>query len=98
MPVYSSADREVVAPVEIRRQVPLWEPPPGTPQGTYQGLVEVVINERGRVESATIRKSVAPAYDVALLAATEEWRFQPATREGLPVKYRRAYEVIVHSR
>jgi TonB family protein len=97
-PVYSNAYRDVVAPVEIRRQVPLWEPPPGTPQGTYQGLIEVVINEQGRVESAAMRKSVAPTYDAALLASTAEWRFQPAVRDGVPVKFRRSYEVIVHSR
>ena len=37
-------------------------------------------------------------YDALLLAATANWRFQPATRSGVPVKYRKLYEVIVHSR
>jgi TonB family protein len=97
-PVYSILHRDVVAPVEISRQVPNWDPPRGFPQGLYQGLVEVVINEDGRVESAVIRKSVSEAYDALLLAATTNWRFQPATRNGEPVRYRKLFEVIVHSR
>lgn len=96
--VYSFVDRDVVLPVEISRPVPTWQPPKGTPAGLYQGLVEVVVNEQGRVETAMIRKSVSPEYDAALLLATDQWRFQAATRNGIPVKYRRSYEVIVHSR
>lgn len=97
-PVYSIVHRDVVAPVEISRQVPNWDPPRGFPQGLYQGLVEVVVSEDGRVESAVVRKSVSDAYDAVLLAATATWRFQPATRNGVAVKYRKLFEVIVHSR
>jgi TonB family protein len=97
-PVYSVLNRDVIAPVEISRPVPKWEAPRGTPKGLYQGLVEVVINEKGRIDSAVIRKSVSPSYDADLVHATGEWRFQPATKEGVPVKYRRFYEVILHSR
>lgn len=97
-PVYSILDRNVVAPVEVSRPQPILDAPRGTPPGLYQGLVEVVIDEAGRVESATIRRSISAAFDAELLASTEKWRFQPATRGGQPVKYRRSYEVIGHSR
>ncbi len=96
--VYSILNREVSAPVEITRPVPRLKTPPGEPQGLYQGLVEVVINAEGRVESAVIKRSIAPAYDADLLAATAQWKFQPATLDGAAVRYRRAYEVIVYSR
>lgn len=97
-PIYSVLDRNVVAPVEISRPLPQMEAPKGTPPGLYQGLVDVVIDEAGRVESATIRRSISAPFDAELLASTEKWRFQPATRNGQPVKYRRSYEVIGHSR
>jgi TonB family protein len=97
-PIYSILDRNVVAPVEVSRPLPILEAPRGTPLGLYQGLVEVVIDEAGRVESATIRRSISAPFDAELLASTEKWRFQPATRNGQPVKYRRSYEVIGHSR
>jgi TonB family protein len=97
-PIYSILDRSVVAPVEISRPLPIWEVPRGSPQGLYQGLVEVIIDEAGRVEAATIRRSISAPFDAELLASTEKWRFQPATRGGQPVKYRRSYEVIGHSR
>jgi TonB family protein len=97
-PIYSILDRGVIAPVEISRPLPIWEAPKGTPAGLYQGLVEVIIDEAGRVESATIRRSISAPFDADILASTEKWRFQPATRNGQAVKYRRPYEVIGHSR
>ena len=96
--VYSVLNREVIGPVEITRPVPSLKTPSGGQLGLYQGLVEIVIDAEGRVESAMMRKSITPAYDAEFLAATAQWRFQPATLNGVAVEYRRAYEVIVFSR
>lgn len=96
--IYSILDRDVIAPVEISRPVPIMESPPGGKPGTYQGLVEIVIGETGRVMQVAIRKSIHPSFDADIIAATGYWRFQPATKNGKPVKYRRAYEIIGHSR
>jgi TonB family protein len=60
--------------------------------------VEIVVDERGRVETATLTRSVAASFDPALLEATTRWRFQPALLGGRPVKYRRAFEIIVYAR
>lgn len=97
-PVYSMLDKGIAAPVEITRPVPIWTAPPGMQRALYQGLMEVVIDEAGRVESAVVRRSIAPSFDAELVAATASWRFQPASRNGTPVKYRRTYEIIGHSR
>ena len=97
-PVYSMLDKGIVAPVEITRPVPIWTAPRGMQLALYQGLMEVVIDEAGRVESAVVRRSIAPSFDAELIASTGRWRFQPATRGGTPVKYRRTYEIIGHSR
>jgi hypothetical protein len=94
--IYSSEDRYVIAPVEVARRMPNWNPPSTVRPGVYQGLLEVVIDERGLVQDARILISVAPTYDPLLLAATRNWKFRPATLNGEPVKYRRRYEVILH--
>jgi hypothetical protein len=96
--IYSILDRDVIAPVEISRPVPIMDSPPGGKPGTYQGLVEIVIGETGRVMQVAIRKSIHPSFDADIIAATGHWRFQPATKNGKQVKYRRAYEIIGHSR
>lgn len=36
-----------------------------------------------------------PSYDVALIAATMSWRFEPARRGDDPVKYRLTFDVIL---
>ena len=56
----------------------------------------LVISERGTVDSAVLRDSVAVFYDDHLLGAAMDWKFKPATRNGQPVKFRKLLE-IVHS-
>jgi tetratricopeptide (TPR) repeat protein len=98
-PIYSRADRDVVSPVEVSRPIPLWTPPRGSvPIATYYGLLEVVINEQGRVESPIMRRPVHDTYDPLLIDATTSWRFDPALKDGVPVRYRRQFEIIVHPR
>ncbi|HYN08733.1 MAG TPA: hypothetical protein VES67_15240 [Vicinamibacterales bacterium] len=94
--IYSQEDRYVVAPVEVARKMPNWNPPLTVQRGVYHGLLEVVINERGGVESVRILSSIAPSYDPLLLEATKLWKFRPATLNGEPVKYRRSFEIILH--
>jgi TonB family protein len=92
--VYSIADREVTPPVIIRQDMP-----PLTPilkmQASDKGVVEVVINEAGRVEAVTIRQSVHPMYDSHLLSAAQNWRYLPASFNGQPVKYRKMIQINV---
>ena len=57
------------------------------------GSLEVVIDQRGRVESATMRDSVNAIYDRQALSATAAWRFQPATVNGAPVKFRKVLQI-----
>jgi TonB family protein len=62
---------------------------------TARGLLEVVIDREGAVESATIRKSIHPLYDRILIQEARTWRYTAATRNGSPVRYRKMIEVIV---
>ena len=45
-----------------------------------------------------MRQPVHPSYDPILLAATESWRFDPALKDGRPVRYRKFIPVFVHTR
>jgi TonB family protein len=94
--IYSNQDRSVLPPIEITRRVPPGvEIGPGESPRLYQGLIEVVIDETGHVQSAGVRRSVTATYDATLLEATREWRFEPATLDGTPVTYKKFFEVIV---
>jgi hypothetical protein len=87
--VYTADDKEVRPPVGIKRDLPPLVPPPGvSPARTYRGVLELVIDEQGRVESAAVREPIAPFYDQILLDAAKQWTFHPATQYAIPVRYR----------
>jgi TonB family protein len=93
---YSSGDRDVQAPVALNRTLPSWKPTnPLIAQRTFRGLLEVIVNEEGTVEWAQIAKATMPAYDAELMDATKNWRFRPAMRLGVPVRYQLSLEIVL---
>lgn len=91
--IYGPDDANVVAPVVVRQELPSFDyqllvPPPS-------GSLELVIDERGQVESATLRRSIYPRYDSRLIDATHSWQYRPATLNGVPVKYRKVMNISV---
>jgi protein TonB len=93
--IFSDADR-IQPPVPVQRDVPKWTPPDAVArEGTHRGQVEVIVDERGGVEMASIAESVHAAYDAALLEAAQKWRYRPATRDGRPVRYRLLTPVVL---
>jgi tetratricopeptide (TPR) repeat protein len=93
--LYSSGDADVVPPVDVVRDLPPWNPPASLPNGTYSGKLQIDIDERGQVERAILVESIAPPYDSRLIAASRTWRFQPATKDGVPVKYRKVFAIVL---
>lgn len=92
--IYSAADRDVRGPVEISRKLPVWTPAnPAEMRTTFRGVLEVIVDEQGAVESATIRESIAAFYDELLRESAKSWRFRPATLNSEAVKYRKMIEV-----
>ena len=49
----------------------------------------------GRVSFVAMRQSVHPVYDSTLMAAVREWKYQPASVAGKPVKYRKLIQINV---
>jgi TonB family protein len=86
--VYSDADKDVAKPMVLTRTLPTWRPTPVELKLTFTGTLELLISEEGKVLSASLQKSVHPRYDATLLEAAQTWTFQPATRNGAPVRYR----------
>jgi TonB family protein len=85
----------VHAPVAISRQIPAWERPTSLNFAAFQGLLEIIVAEDGSVVEASMLKLINPAYDRLLLDTAKKWRFQPATVDGRPVKYRNTLSIVV---
>ena len=82
--IYSMSDEKVVPPIALRQTMPVL----GDVFVQRQGVVEIIIDEAGLVESATMTLPVNTVYDGLVLAATKSWRYKPATVDGLAVKVR----------
>ena len=90
--IYTTADTKVAMPAVIRQDLP---PFPGRLSEAFIGALEIIIDERGLVESATIRESVTPQYDRQAVDATRNWRYRPATLDGIPVKFRKIISIMI---
>ena len=47
----------------------------------------MVIDEHGSVQDVSVRQSVNAAYDSLVVAAARTWKYRPATRNGVPVRF-----------
>ncbi len=92
--VYSVDDAEVTAPVPVRQDVPRI-PPAIARQARDRGVLDLVIDERGRVVAINVRVSVHPMYDTLLMTSARDWKYQPATLGGKPVKFRKLIQINV---
>jgi TonB family protein len=90
--IFTSNDGDVIPPGVIRQDLPAY---PGQVPMPRQGMIEVVIDETGAVESALMRISVSNVYDQLAIAAVRNWRFRPAMLNGTPVKFRKAVQVTI---
>jgi len=88
--IYASSDTNVVPPATLRQELP---PFSGTILKATMGIVEVVVDETGRVISANMRGPMNPAYDRQVLTAASQWRYKPALLDGAPVKYRKFIQI-----
>jgi TonB family protein len=92
--IFTGEDPTVTGPVAIKQELPRV---PSTLVGRTRdrGLLEIVIDEQGRVANATIRSPIHPVYDSQLLVAARDWKYKPALVNGQPVKFRKIIQVAV---
>jgi len=91
--IYVAGDAGVIPPVAIHQVLPPF--PTSNAFAPSEGLVEIVVNEQGAIESAVMRSSLGSMYDRQVIAATKTWQFKPATLNGTPVKFRKAIQISV---
>lgn len=84
--LYSDGAPGVVPPVAVRPQLPS-DLPAGLTDAEI-GRVELTIGIDGLVEVAKIVGTPPTIHESMLLSAAKAWRFQPATRNGVPVRFR----------
>jgi hypothetical protein len=95
--VYTTEDEGVTPAQPVRQDMPR-VPPQLSNQTRDRGLLDVTIDEQGRVIAAAIRVGLHPIYDSQILLAAKEWRYNPATLSGRPVKSRKIIQITVTKR
>ena len=91
--VYTANDADVIPPVATVQRIPRWAPPRQTATQDFKGTLEVLVDETGAVLSASLRNSVHPVYDTELLKAVRVWKFNPARKQGAPVRYLKIIDI-----
>ena len=87
----------VVPPVTVTQKVP---PIPSNLLRMTQlkaGVLELLIDETGKVEDARFLSPIHPVYDGMVTSAAKGWKYQPATADGKPIKYRKTIRIAVQA-
>jgi TonB family protein len=82
---YGAEDRNVVPPLAVRES---WASLADV-FAVRTGVIEIVIDAAGSVESAAMNVAVNAVYDRLALTTAKRWRYKPATLDGVPVKFRK---------
>jgi hypothetical protein len=95
---FSDSDVGVVPPVPDSSQQ-LWLMP-ASPRRSDQIRIEIVVDERGAVQSARATERTDSLADAAALtmslSAVKSWHFTPALKDGRPVKFRMFMTLTIH--
>jgi len=96
--IYSETDSDVAPPVATYPRLPSILPP-GT-EAKDLAMIDLIIAPGGKVESVKLRRAPTTISDSMLLAmslsAAKTWRFDPATKDGQPVRYRKSIWLVMH--
>jgi hypothetical protein len=84
---YSPQSEGVTPPVAVRPQLPSELPSSLRPEQLYR--VELIVSEDGTVDSVKLLGMPHTVHDFMFLSAAKAWQFQPALKDGVPVRYRK---------
>jgi len=92
--IYGVQHPDVKKPIAMSKPMPEWRPEsPVEQKMIFEGALEFIVGEDGKVVSVRLLDSVHPSYDAALLKSAMAWTFKPATKNGVPVRYRYAISI-----
>ena len=88
--IYTSADAGISPPKMLYPQLP---PPPlvVSTANNNVNVMEIIIGGDGAVERVQLVSPPRRLTDMMLLSGAKSWRFAPASKNGLPVRYRMAF-------
>jgi hypothetical protein len=84
--LFSAADAAVVPPSLLRPRLPMRSSAGVREENLPQ--VELLVSPTGEVESVKLLTEPAGVKSAMMLSAIKTWRFEPATSDGRPVRYR----------
>ncbi len=88
---YGSAGSGSATGDEVRPALPVSASDPVVSHADLVGVVEgdvvveITIDEKGNIVQKVVLQTLGPAIDAKVLAALENWRFRPATRNGVAI-------------
>jgi hypothetical protein len=88
--IYTSADEGITPPKMLYPQLP---PPPlvVNESNNNVNVMEIIIDGEGWVETVKLVSPPRRLTDMMLLSGAKSWKFAPASKNGLPVRYRMAF-------
>jgi hypothetical protein len=82
--IYTAADLDVAPPILRSADLPRWQPS----GGFHVDALEVMVSQQGGVERIRLVSEPRRMIDMMQLSAAKMWRFDPALKDGEPVRYR----------
>ena len=95
--IYTADDPMISPPTVIKQPIPAVTANVAA-MSRARGLLDIVIDQEGRVINMTIRGSIHPNYDKQLLVAARDWKYKPATLNGEPVPFRKLIQIAVNKK
>ncbi|MGC2195678.1 MAG: energy transducer TonB [Terriglobales bacterium] len=97
---YGSLSDGAASGEDVRPALPAMTSEPRVSPDDLRGIgegnvvVEITIDESGAIVQKSVMQSMGPALDARVLEALENWRFHPATRDGVPIPSKQ--DVVYH--
>ena len=87
--VYTVDEVGVTPPVIVNQRMPSMTPElvKVVKAINTSAVIDVVIDERGDVLDAIVRKSLNSNFDNLIVGAARHWKYRPAMKDGAPVRY-----------
>ena len=83
---YTDADGFVIPPALLRPRLP--RVPASGLRRAELPHVDLLVTETGEVEWVRLWPTDVSVHSAMMLSAIKNWRFEPARRNGIPVRYR----------
>jgi tetratricopeptide (TPR) repeat protein len=95
-PFFDARNVDVRPPIPISQVIPPWNPrqqPQLRAANGYDGTLTLMVDERGDVTSVTVEGNLQPEYATVLKQVAKGWKYRPAVKDGVAVKYRKTVAI-----